>query len=102
MTMKRAPRVLPIADRLKADPHLAGDSLRILSVTNAPAQRIITIAPTSPRRYYTLVSRERLTSGNWSEVPGQAALPGSGGEQTMTDANESPRTYYRVRVTVTP
>jgi hypothetical protein len=87
---------------MDADPNLAGDYLRITSVTNAPAQRIITLAPTSPRRYYTLLAREELTSGAWVDVPGRVARPGVGGAQAMTDSNESARTYYRVRVTVTP
>ena len=87
---------------MDTDPNVAGDYLRITAVSNAPAAKLVAFAPASTRRYYTLTRREDLTAGGWSNVVGQASVPGAGGSQTMQDTNAAARSFYSVNVTVTP
>ncbi len=84
------------------DPNVAGDYLRITSVTNADEETDIAFTPASTRRYYTLRRREDLTAGGWSNVVGQVSVPGAGGGQTMQDTNAAARAFYSVKVTVEP
>jgi hypothetical protein len=63
---------------------------------------VVAFTPASTRRYYTLTRREDLTAGSWSNVVGQAGVPGAGGNQTMQDTNTTARTFYSVKVTVEP
>jgi hypothetical protein len=87
---------------MDTDPNVAGDYLRITSVSNAAAERDIAFTPASTRRYYTLSRREDLTAGGWSNVVGQVGVPGGGGSRTMQDTNAAARAFYRVNVTVEP
>jgi hypothetical protein len=87
---------------MDTDPNAAGDYLRITSVSNAPAAKVVAFTPASTRRYYTLTRCEDLTAGSWSNVVGQASVPGAGVNQTMQDTNVAARAFYSVKVTVTP
>jgi hypothetical protein len=88
---------------MDTDHHVAGDYLRIMAITNAPAAMTVAFTPASTRRYYTLKRRDGLTEGGWSNVTGQAAVQyGSSGEKTMQDTNRTERAFYNVVVTVTP
>ena len=87
---------------MDTDPNVAGDYLRITSVSNAAAEADIAFTPASTRRYYTLRRREDMTAGGWSNVVGQVSVPGAGGSQTMQDTNTATRAFYRVKVTVEP
>ena len=87
---------------MDTDPNVAGDYLRITSVSNAAAEADIAFTPASTRRYYTLRRREDMTAGGWSNVVGQVSVLGAGGSQTMQDTNTATRAFYRVKVTVEP
>jgi hypothetical protein len=87
---------------MDTDPNTEGDYLRITAISNAPAAKVVAFTPASTRRYYTLTRREDLTAGSWSNVVGQAGVPGAGGNQTMQDTNTTARTFYSVKVTVEP
>jgi len=87
---------------MDTNPKVQGDYLRITALSNAPTAKVVAFTPASTRRYYTLTRRENLSSGGWSNVVGQVAVPGLGGRQTMQDTNAAPRTFYSVKVMVTP
>jgi len=88
---------------MDTDPNVVGDYLRITSVSNAPAAKLVAFTPASTRRYYTLVCREDLASGGWSNVLGQVAISfGTAGEKTLQDTNTFQRAFYRVNVKLTP
>ncbi len=88
---------------MDTDPNVAGDYLRILSISNADGETEVVFVPASIRRYYTLARRADLTEGDWSLVNGQISVPGTGGEQTLTaDAEPAAALFYRVSVKVTP
>jgi len=96
---------VPASDKyvMDTDPNVAGDYLRITSVSNAAAETDVAFTPASTRRYYTLTRREDLTAGGWSNVLGQVAVSyGTAGEKTMQDTNASARAFYSVKVTVEP
>jgi hypothetical protein len=87
---------------MDADPHVAGNYLRITSLSTAPATTVVTFTPASTRRYYTLTRRDDLTTGGWSNVAGQVGVVGIGGGQSLQDTNTAVRAFYNVKVTVTP
>lgn len=87
---------------MDTDPNAEGDYLRITSVSNALTTKSVTFSPASTRRYYTLQQNADLKTGGWSNVVGQAARPGIGGNQTMQATNSATRVFYNVKVTVTP
>ena len=87
---------------MDTNPRTAGDYLRITDVSNAPAGADVAFAPASTRRYYTLVRREGMETGGWSNVATQVGIQGTGGSQAMQDTNAAARMFYSVKVTVTP
>ncbi len=88
---------------MDTDPKVAGDYLRITSVSTAPASGTkVAFTPASTRRYYTLTRREDLTAGEWNPVVGQVGIPGIGGEQTLTDEESASTMFYSVEVKVSP
>jgi hypothetical protein len=46
----------------------------------------------------SLRSATNVTEGVWSDVPGQADVPGTGALHSLTDTNLGPTRFYRVRV----
>ena len=88
---------------MDVDPNLAGNFLRLTTVSSAPAGTEVAFTPASTRRYYTLAVRTDMAAGGWSNVTGQVAVSyGTAGEQTMQDTNPAPQAFYRMEVTVTP
>ncbi len=88
---------------MDTDPTVAGDYLRITSISNAPAvETDVAFTPASTRRYYTLTRRADLTEGGWSNVAGQVSIQGIGGDQTLQDDDPADQRFYRVEVKVSP
>jgi hypothetical protein len=88
---------------MDTDPKVAGDYLRITSVSNAPAGGTEVVAtPASAWRYYTLRRRADLTTGEWEDVPDQVNLAGTGGVLPMQDADPADKMFYSVEVKVSP
>ena len=84
------------------NPTNPGSIFHVEAVSFASGGVAVSFWPASTRRYYTLLRRVSLLDGGWSEVPGQAGVPGDGGEQALQDTNQPGRTFYSVRVTVGP
>lgn len=87
---------------MDTDPHVDGDYLRITSVSNTAAAKVIVFSPSSTRRYYTLSHRPDLAVGVWSNVVGQIGVPGGGGSQSMQTTNGAVQIFYSVKVSVAP
>ena len=87
---------------MDTDPNREGDYLRITSISNAVGEAEVAFAPASTRRYYTLRRRADLTTGSWSNVVGQINIPGTAGEQSMTDGEPASAMFYHVNVRVAP
>lgn len=87
---------------MDTDPNVAGDYLRITSVSIEGGETDVAFAPASPRRHYTLTRGDDLTAGGWNNVVGQVSIPGIGGEQTLTDEEGAATMFYRVEVKVSP
>jgi len=85
---------------MDTDPNVAGDYLRIIAVSAAPSGTAVVFSPASTRRRYTLARRVDLVAGEWTHVAGQIAVPGTGGEQALTDDESAAAMFYRVDVTV--
>ena len=66
--------------------------LRITALSQGTPRRVY-FSPSSASRVYTLWSRGSLTDGDWSSVPGQTGVPGSGGQQSLSDTSTAPRFY---------
>ena len=54
----------------------------------------------SSNRVYSLLSATNLAEPNWTKVPGQTAVPGTGGMDTLSDTNSAPTKFYKVGVSV--
>ncbi len=89
---------------MDTDPNLAGDYLRIVSISIAPSgEAEVVFTPASTRRYYTLNKTDDLTDPDaWGDVAGQINIPGTGAEQTLRDAEAGTRAFYRIRGEVKP
>ncbi|MFC1498838.1 hypothetical protein ACFLS1_10275 [Verrucomicrobiota bacterium] len=88
---------------MDTDPNIEGDYLRITALSNSPAGTQVSFMPASTRRYYTLMRREDLTTGGWSNVVGEVNIQyGTGGAKTMQDTNTATLMFYRVQVSVSP
>lgn len=87
---------------MDTDPNVAGDYLRIVAISNAPASTQVAFTPASTRRYYTLNRRDDLTQGGWSNVTGQVNIQGTGATHSLPDANVTTRQFYQVAVKVSP
>lgn len=95
---------VPASDKyvMDVDPTVSGNSLRLTSIVQADGETEVAFTPASSRRYYTLTRRDSLTEGGWSNVVGNIRVPGSGGEQALTDEEPTGTMFYRVTVTVSP
>jgi hypothetical protein len=88
---------------MDTDPNVAGDYLRLTSISNAPAGGTEVVAtPASPWRYYTLRRRADLTAGEWEDVADQVNMAGTGGDLPMQDADPADKMFYSVEVKVSP
>ncbi len=71
---------------------------RIVAISNGPPFGIL-FTPGSTGRVYTLLYRDGLTDGAWTNVPGAGPRLGSGDQDLMQDTNSPPRgPYYRLQV----
>lgn len=78
-------------------PTSAVSRLWITAVSNL--SNVVVCFPSSSNRVYTLTSRTNLLAGNWTNVPGQASIPGNGGADSLSDTNAAGGVgYYRLRV----
>ena len=95
---------VPASDKyvMDVDPTVAGNALRITSITPGDGKAHVAFTPASTRRYYTLTRRESLADGDWGSVVGQIGIPGEGGEQALRDEAVTGAMFYRVNVSVTP
>lgn len=95
---------VPASDKyvMDVDPTVSGNALCITSIVLGEGNVDVAFTPASTRRYYTLTRRESLTEGCWSNIVGNIRVPGSGGEQAMTDNELRDKMFYRVNVTVGP
>lgn len=89
---------------MDVDPTVAGNDLRITSITfsSAGVGTLVSFTPSSMRRYYTLNRLESLAGGGWSNVSGQVNVPGTSVGVVLTDAGPTTGMYYHVQVAVTP
>ncbi len=55
---------------------------------------------TSSNRVYSLFSKTSVSEVDWTEVPGQTTIPGTGGLDALSDTNHAPAKYYKVGVRV--
>jgi len=83
------------------DPTNAHSCFCITSIAQGPPVSVQFLS--SSNRVYTLFSSPAVTSGGgatgvWTPIPGQAAVPGSGGLHTLSDTNPAPAAFYRVGV----
>ncbi len=87
---------------MDVDPTISGNALFVSSVTNSVNGFEFVVSPSSSRRFYTLLRRESLMYGSWSNVVDQVSIPGNDGALTLVDQNAPERAYYTVRVSVDP
>ena len=78
------------------DPTNAHSCFHIISITHGPPVTVHFLS--SSNRVYTLRSATNLTAGGWSDVPGQADVPGTGGLHSLADTHVGPARFYRVGV----
>ncbi len=55
-----------------------------------------------PQRYYTLQRCDDLQAGNWTDVTGQIAIPGTGGRIKLQHESAAPRQFYRIKESHAP
>jgi len=55
---------------MDVEPTVTGNYLRIESISNEEGAVEVSFAPASPRRYYSLLSRNELTDSDWRDVSG--------------------------------
>ena len=80
------------------DPTSAHSYFRIEGISIGPP--VTVHFQTSSNRVYTLLSCPNLSEAGCTEVPGQTAVPGSGGMDALSDTNTAPARFYRVGVRV--
>jgi hypothetical protein len=98
----------PVHDVLKifqewmadTDPTNALSYFRIEAISNH--SRVTVHFQTSSNRVYSLLSAANLAEANWTVVPGQIAVPGTGGLDSLMDTNTAPAQFYRVGVRPPP
>ena len=82
------------------DPTDAASYFHISSISDLPPTTVSFAS--SPRRYYTLQHRDDLLSGVWTDVPGQIAVQGAGGPDSLQHSTSTTQQFYRVEVEVSP
>ncbi len=87
---------------MDTDPNVAGDYLRVTSISNSVTGTEVVFTPASTRRYYTLTRTDDLVDGAWSPVPEQNGVIGAGGEQSLIAADAGTKTFYSVQVSIDP
>lgn len=88
---------------MDTDPRVDGSVLQIEQLDHHAAESGVRFHPSSSNRYYTLLRRDDLFTGSWSNVPGQTVVPGTSGVQVLTDDDAAvQQAYYRIRVSVSP
>ena len=87
---------------MDVDPTVPGNYLRITSISTDGGETDVAFTPTSTLRSYTLIRRDDLMAGGWSDVVGQIDVPGTGAEQTLTDDEPASTLLYSVEVKVSP
>jgi len=85
---------------MDTDPNVLGDVLRIESLSNLPPATVT--FRSSSRRYYTLQRCDDLTTGIWTNVASQTAIPGVDGLISLFDTTGATQQFYRVEVKVAP
>jgi YD repeat-containing protein len=78
------------------NPTNAASYFQLTSIVGTPPVRVYFQG--SSNRVYTLRFATNLLPGGWTNVPGQARIPGSGTSGYLTDTNSAPQRFYRVRV----
>jgi parallel beta-helix repeat protein len=78
------------------DPRNAQSFLDITSFNSTPSA--VLRLQTSASRRYTLYSSASLAPAEWTPVPGQIDVQGSGGILTLTDLTAAAREFYRIGV----
>jgi len=78
------------------DPTDADSQFRIVAIDPGPP--VVVYLATSSNRVYTLRACTALGVGDWSDVPGQTNLRGSGGTDALRDTSATPQRFYRVEV----
>ncbi len=82
------------------DPTDALSYFRIASVSNGTPLTLQFVSSAN-RQYGLFYSADLLgTNTEWTSVPGQADVPGTGGLQTLGDTNAAPARFYRVGVKI--
>lgn len=82
------------------DPTNTLSHFRIEVISNGPP--VAVYFTSSSNRVYSLINSTNLSAFDWIEVPGQTAVPGSGGMDILTDTNPAPHQFYRISVDVRP
>ena len=85
---------------MDTDPNVQGDYLRITAISNLPPATVT--FRSSTRRYYTLLRRDDMQTGGWTNVLNQTDIPGGDDLTTLQDANATTQQFYKVEVKVTP
>ena len=80
------------------NPTNAASYFHITGISNIPPVEIW--FQSSANRLYALVSASNLVNAVWVNVPGEGPRAGVSGLDHLTDANATPRQFYRVRVQV--
>ena len=79
------------------DPTNPASIFAILALTNQPSSVELHF-PSSPIRFYTVEWRTNLLTGNWTNLPGMAPVPGTNGIMSLRDTNQVAPRYYEIRV----
>lgn len=88
---------------MDTDPNIAGDYLRITSMSTSKTGVTVVFSPASPRRYYTVKRCKDLTLGEWSSVAEEDPVHyATGGEKSVHDTNTAEQVFYSVDVQITP
>jgi len=78
------------------DPTNALSFFRIEAISRSSPAMISFLS--SSNRTYTLWGTTDLDPANWTVVPSQQAIPGTGGTLTFSDPTNAPQQFYRVEV----
>lgn len=89
---------------MDTDPNDAGSHLRVVELSHSAGTFEVVFRPSSPDRFYTLIRSGDLSGDQWEIVPGQQGIGGTGGDQSMHDAEFDPvdPVFYRVSAALSP